>query len=184
MASTQYFIRNPEETYFLTMTVVDWVDVFTRDAYKCIVVDSLRFCQENKGLILYGWCLMSNHLHLLAAAQPNFDLSDIVRDFKKFTSKKIVRTMQEIPESRREWMLHRFSFAGKYRSNIENFKFWQDGNRAKACVTPEFAHQKLAYLHDNPVRARIVETPEDYLHSSARNYAGKAGLLEVMPLFG
>ncbi len=91
MASSQYFIRNPYETHFLTMTVVDWVDVFTRDAYKTILVDSLRFCQEKKGLVLFGWCLMSKHLHALAAAKPGYELSDIVRDCKKFTSKKNCR---------------------------------------------------------------------------------------------
>ena len=68
MASSKYFIRNPKETYYLPSTVVDWVDVFTRPVYKQIIVDSLRFCQEKKGLIIYGWVLMSNYLHLLAQA--------------------------------------------------------------------------------------------------------------------
>ncbi len=81
-------------------------------------------------------------------------------------------------------MLHRFAFAGKYRSNVENFKFWQDGNQAKECITPEFLQQKLMYIHDNPVRARIVEVPEHYLYSSARNYVGLPGLLDVVSIYG
>ncbi len=184
MASTQYFIRNPNEIYFLTATVVDWVDVFTRAAYKDILVNSLRYCQERKGLTLFGWCLMSNHLHLLATAEPGYNLADIIRNFKKFTSKKMVAAIQESPESRREWMLHRFAYAGKYRSNVENFKFWQDGNQAKEGFSAEFLQQKLAYLHENPVRAQIVEAPEHYLYSSARDYAGQPGLLKVVSIFG
>ncbi|HEV7349305.1 transposase [Telluribacter sp.] len=113
MSSSQYFIRNPEGTYFLTMTVVDWVDVFSRPTYRHIVVDSLRYCQQQKGLRLFGWCLMSNHLHLLAAAADDHNLSDILRDMKKHTSKQLVKAIQEEPESRRDWMLQRFAYAGK-----------------------------------------------------------------------
>ncbi|HEV7348344.1 transposase [Telluribacter sp.] len=115
MPSSQYFIRNQEGAYFLTMTVVDWVDVFSRPAYRYIVVDSLRYCQQHKGLLLCGWCLMSNHLHLLAAAADGHKLSDILRDMKKHTSKQLVKAIQEGPESRRDWMLQRFAYAGKYQ---------------------------------------------------------------------
>ena len=76
--------------YFLTLTVVDWVDVFTRPVYRHEVVESLKFCQRKKGLELYAWVLMSNHLHLLASAAEGYNLSDILRDFKKFTSKTII----------------------------------------------------------------------------------------------
>lgn len=101
--------------YFLTLTVVDWVDVFTRPNYKHIIIDSLRYCQKEKGLILYGWCLMSNHLHLIAQADENNHLSDILRDLKKYTSKQIIKAIIENPESRRDWMLDRFRFAGKFK---------------------------------------------------------------------
>lgn len=80
----------PGHLYFLTLTVVDWVDIFTRPVYKHIIVDSLKYCQAQKGLVVYAWCLMSNHLHLIATNQEGFHLSDILRDFKKFTSKQIL----------------------------------------------------------------------------------------------
>ena len=187
MASTQYHIRNPEGAYFLTMTVVDWVDVFTRPAYRSIMVDSLRYCQQAKGLRLYAWCLMSNHLHIIAAADDGLNLSDILRDMKKFTSKRIVKEIQEEPESRREWMLQRFAYAGKFEANVKEYKFWQDGNQAKECISPAFTLGKLdraafRYIHQNPVRNQIVEEAEHYLFSSARNYAGLKGLLDVILL--
>ena len=126
-------------TYFLTLTVVDWVDVFTRPIYKQIIVDSLLYCQQHKGLELYTWVLMSNHLHLLASAtQEGISLSDTLRDFKKFTSKKIVKAIQTEPESRREWMLYRFAYAGKYNPKIKDYKFWQDGNELKKFIAWSF----------------------------------------------
>ena len=88
-----------EGIYFLTLTVEDWVDVFTRPAYRHILIDSLKYCQNEKGLIIYAWCLMSNHLHLIVASKEGHHLSEILRDFKKFTSKKIVQSISEINES-------------------------------------------------------------------------------------
>jgi putative transposase len=166
--------------YFLTLTVVDWIDVFTRPAYRHLLLDSLRHCQHHKGLELYAWCLMSNHLHLIASAKEGTRLSDVLRDFKKFTSKALVQAIEQEPESRREWMLHRFAFAAKCNPKIKGYQFWQEGNEAKEIHTNEFLLQKLHYLHQNPVRAEIVEEAEQYLYSSARNYAGRKGLLEVM----
>jgi REP element-mobilizing transposase RayT len=123
---------------------------------------------------------MSNHIHLIAGSTEGFHLSNILRDFKKFTSKEIIRAIRENPsESRKEWMLNRFEFAGKYNKKIKNFKFWQDGNEAKEIHTNSFFDQKLDYIHNNPVKAEIVARPEDYLYSSAGDYSDEKGLLEV-----
>nr|WP_242923049.1 transposase [Pontibacter liquoris] len=162
------------------MTVVDWVDVFTRPVYKHIIVEALRFCQEHKGLKLYAWCLMSNHLHLIAStAEEHKSLSDILRDFKGYTSRKIVACIQEEPESRRQWLLHRFEFNAHLNPKVRHYKVWQDGNEAKELISNAFMDQKLNYIHENPVRAEIVEEPEYYRYSSAANYAGFQGLLEI-----
>ena len=89
--SNQYKATNPEGIYFLTFTIVDWIDIFTRYSYKEIVVDSLKYCQQNKGMRLYAFCLMINHIHLIASAEGNLKLFEIVRDFKKFTNKLLIR---------------------------------------------------------------------------------------------
>lgn len=169
----------PGGMYFLTMTVVDWVDVFTRPIYKHIIVDALKHCQQHKGLRLYAWCLMSNHLHLIASAAENKSLSDILRDFKQFTSRKMVATIQDEPESRKQWMLHRFEFNAHLHSKVRYYKLWQDGNEAKEIFSNDFLEQKLAYIHDNPVRAEWVNEPEHYRYSSAGYYAGDDSLLQV-----
>jgi REP element-mobilizing transposase RayT len=168
-------------TYFLTMTVVNWIDVFTRPVYKHIMVEALKYSQQNKGLIIYAWCLMSNHLHLIAAADEGYHLSNILRDFKKFTSKAILSEINDNPlESRKKWLLNEFEFAGRHKSNIKNYKFWQDGNETKEIHSTGFLVQKLEYIHENPVKAEIVEYAHEYLYSSAKNYAGENGLIKVV----
>ena len=164
------------------MSVVDWVDIFTREDYRYVIVDSLKYCQKEKGLEIYAWRLISNHLHLIASAKENgqITLSDILRDFKKFTSKAITRKITEIPESRRKWLLDRFEFAGRYNKKIEYYKFWQDGNEPKEIFSTEFLKQKMAYIHENPVRAGWVFEPQHYKYSSAINYSGGNWLIDVI----
>ena len=177
--SDQYKISNKGGVFFVTLTTIDWIDVFTRKEYKLIILDSLKYCQQNKGLIIYAYCLMDSHLHMIISAKTGFDLSGILRDFKKFTSKSIVKSIQEESESRREWMLYRFEYAGRYLTRIKDYKFWQDGNMAKELISQEFTLQKLNYIHNNPVESMIVTEPENYLFSSAIDYAGGKGLLSV-----
>lgn len=169
-----------KEIYFVTDTVVDWVDIFTRPGYKHIIIESLQYCRKEKGLDIFGWVLMSDHLHMIIGSSGENKVSDIMRDFKKFTSKKIIKILQEdIQESRRNWMLNRFEYAGKNDHKVKNYKFWQDGNDAQLLFTQEYFIQKLNYIHNNPVTAEIVNNPEDYRYSSAIDYAGGKGLLDV-----
>ncbi len=182
MSGDRYFITDQTACYFLTFTVVDWVDVFIRPVYKQIIVDSLNFCIEKKGLVVFGWCLMTNHLHLVAEAKEGYKLSHIIRDFKKFTARSILKVIEVEPESRKDWILYRFEYAGKFRNNIEKYHFWQDTNHAIYLDPhkPKMLRQRLNFLQDNPVRAGIVENAADYLYSSARDYYGRKGLVNVM----
>jgi REP element-mobilizing transposase RayT len=109
--------------YFITPTVVDWVDVFTKPVYKNLIIESLQFCQREKGLTIYAWVIMTNHLHLVVSAKEGFDLAAILRDYKKYTSKQIIHTLQQENESRKTWMLNRFEYAGKNDNKIKNYKF-------------------------------------------------------------
>ena len=166
--------------YFTTSTVIDWVDIFTRPCYRHVIVDSLSYCQSHKGLIIYAWVLMSNHLHMIVDTNDDTTVGDVLRDFKKFTNKKILKALeQDEHESRRGWLLDRFWFAGANDKRIKNYRFWQEGNYIEEIYTMEFLMQKLNYIHQNPVKAEIVAKPEDYLYSSALNYVGEKGLLDV-----
>lgn len=159
--------------------------VFTRANHKITLVESLEYCQNNKGLVIFAWCLMSSHMHMVVKATDN-NLSEIMRDFKKHTAGEIIKNIKEDPESRRECLsaiasaqaglLRAFEGAGKNLKRITNFKFWQDGNHPIELDTNETIEQKTHYIHLNPVEDLIVERPEDYLYSSARNYAGMDGI--------
>ncbi len=175
-----YKIKDNSKPHYITLTTVAWVDVFTRPIQKEQLVDSLNYCQKEKGLLIYSWCLMSNHLHMICKAEnESIQLTDILRDFKAHTSKQIIRTIQEEPESRRAWMLDTFKKACVHLKRDQHFKVWQNGYHGLEIYSQRFLEQKLNYIHNNPVKARIVQHPEDYLFSSARNYAGLDSLLPI-----
>ena len=182
MSEGGYKIRNQAAAHFITFAVVEWVDVFTRKDYRDIVLESTRHCQDKRGLLLHAWCIMSNHLHLISSAKNN-DLSDILRDFKKFTSKQIIKAIQDNNhESRKEWMLEIFKKTGEANSRNSEYQFWRQDNHPIELYSPAFVFQKLNYIHNNPVEAGIVDKPEEYLYSSARDYkyTKKCGLLDVV----
>ena len=177
--SEKYKFDDPNVMYFTTTTVVGWVDLFTRPQLKHIVLDSLRFCQEKKGLLIHAWCLMPSHLHMIASSMGN-PLSSIMRDFKKFTASAILKEMRNPYESRRSWALTLFGEVAENLERVPNYKVWQDGNHPELLYSNKFINQKLDYVHYNPVVEEIVRNPEDYLFSSARDYyCDVRGLLDV-----
>ncbi|NGY36954.1 transposase [Flavobacterium sp. XN-5] len=180
--STKYKATSTEEAYFITITTVGWIDVFTRLNQKYILINALQHCQQNKGLEIYAYCIMSSHIHLLCKATNGFILSDVMRDFKKFTSKKIIQTIIEEPESRREWMLEYFQKACVNLKREQEYKVWRDGYHAEIVETNWFIKQKINYIHNNPVKEKIVTLPEDYYFSSARNYSSFENDLDVIIL--
>jgi REP element-mobilizing transposase RayT len=172
--SRKYKFHNPEGVYFVSFAVQGWVDIFTRNEYKDIVIDCLAYCQKNKGLELFAWCIMTNHVHLIIRAQEGFLLQDILRDFKRFTSNKILKEIKENPrESRKEWLLEQFK-------TRDGFCFWGTDNHPIELWSNNVIDQKLDYLHQNPVEEGIVFRAEDYRYSSAYDYAGGKGLLDII----
>ena len=179
MSSENYRIGKQDSIYFLTFTITDWVDVFTRLHYRNIIAESLTYCKKNKGLRLYAWCLMTNHLHLVCSLEQPLRMSDFLRDYKKFTAKAILEEIQNNTESRREWMLYRFEFAGKFDNRIQKYRFWQDKSHPIELTSNEMIEQRINYIHENPVRTGLVAKAEEYLYSSARNYAGLSSIIEI-----
>lgn len=174
-----YNVENQHATHFLTLTTVGWIDVFTRKRFRDILIESMAFCQKEKGLVINAFVVMSNHIHLIARVKPPFQMSNVLRDFKKYTAAMIIKAIQEEPESRRDWLLLVMEYHAKHNQSNSHHQFWQHDNHAVELYSPEFTYQKLAYIHQNPVQAGWIENAEEYLYSSARNYAGKKGLLEV-----
>ena len=172
--SRKYKIHDQEDLHFLSYAVVGWVDALSRTIYKDIVVESLAHCQQAKGLQLYAWCIMSNHVHLIAKAAEGFKLQDIMRDHKKFTAKRLVEAVEQNgQESRKEWMLPLL------KGPDGAIHFWQHDLHPVWLRSPDVIEQKLNYIHMNPVREGLVTEPHHYPYSSAGAYAGVPSLLPV-----
>lgn len=177
--STKYKFRDQEQLYFISFAVVYWLDVFIRNEYKDLLLANLSYCQEKKGLEIYAWCIMSSHVHLIIGTEWE-KMEDILRDFKSYTAKIIIKSIQDNPiESRKEWLLWMMRRAGKNNSKNTIFQFWQQDNHPIELWDNYMMDQKLEYVHQNPVVAGIVDEPEHYLYSSARAYAGIKGLLNI-----
>ena len=174
-------IGTPNSVYFVTFTVVYWIDAFTRPVYKDMLIENLKFYRDTRGLIIYSFVIMTNHVHLILRS-PNEPLSDIIRDYKRWTSRKMRELMQAEVESRRKWMFNLFSWAGTHNTNNNDYQFWQQDNHPKHIYSVPFGLQKLNYIHQNPVKAKIVARAEDYIYSSASNYADSRGIIEVQSL--
>ncbi|MBA9077967.1 REP-associated tyrosine transposase [Rufibacter quisquiliarum] len=178
--SRKYKFRDQDKLYFVSFAVVHWIDVFIRDEYRQVLLDSLTFCQEKKGLEVYAYCLMTSHVHLIIGTH-GAPMADILRDFKSFTSSQLRKAVTEHPqESRKEWMLWMMERAGGRNGNNNGFQFWQQHNHPLVLNSNFLLQQKLEYVHTNPVEAGFVDQPENYLYSSARDYAGGKGLLNVL----
>lgn len=178
--SSKYKVGEDAIPHFVTFSVVGWVDVFSREQYKELFIESLKYCQQEKGMVLHTWVIMTNHVHLIISSNSN-KLQDIVRDLKKYTSKQIIKAIQENNiESRKEWMLNIFSFAGKSNNNNKEYQFWKQDYHPIELNTPEKIKQRLDYLHENPVRSGLVWEPWHYKYSSAIDYyTNEHGLLKI-----
>jgi REP element-mobilizing transposase RayT len=181
LQAEDHIILEQQGCSYLTLNAVDWIDIFIRPVYKQVIVESLNYFIDKKGLTVYAWCLMTNHLHLVVQANQGYGLSSLINDLKKFTSRLILEDIDVEPDSRRKWMLEKFRNASNSLKLMEKFQVWQTS------INPVYidlnnsssVKSQLDYVHCNPVRDRIVMLPEDYLYSSASDYAGMKGLVNV-----
>lgn len=182
--SRKYKIRDQDKLYFVTFTVINWIDVFIRNEYRNMFLESVRFCQKNKGLEVYAWCIMTSHIHMILGANGAYKLEDIIRDLKSFTSRGIRKLLEEkdnLGESRKDWMIDMMKKTGTRNSNNKDFQFWQQHNHPIELSTNELLDQKLEYIHNNPIEAGFVESPEMWQYSSAKDYYGKGkGELDIL----
>jgi len=177
----RYQIFDQNGMNFITCTVVEWIDLFTRTEIADIIMDSLRYCQKEKGLDIYAYVLMPSHLHLICGTEDSKGLSSIIQAFKSFTAKAIIKYLKDKskPESRREWLLNHFAFNARKQNSGRQYQVWKRDNHPVYLHTPKVIRQKLGYIHDNPVVDKLVAKPHHYLRSSASNYRDGTGILMV-----
>ena len=182
--SRKYKFNDSSNLYFVSFAVINWIDVFIREDYKHILINSFKYCQEKKDLQIYAYCIMTSHVHMIISSESN-RLENIIRDLKSNTSTQMRTAIDSIPgESRKEWMMWMMKRAGLKNSNNNDYQFWQQNNHPIELYNVEITKQKLDYIHDNPVKAGFVSKPEDWLYSSARDYCGQQGMIDVVLVFG
>ena len=172
MGRSRYQIVDPKLPHFVTCTVLHWIPVFTRQATVAVLLDSLRFLQQD-GLKVYAYVILENHLHLLLQS-PQLD-RDMAR-FKSHTAKQLIAYLSEQNVTP---ILEQLAFYKKAHKDDRAYQFWQEGYHPEWIQNDEMMRQKVEYIHQNPVRRGYVDLPEHWRYSSARDYLGQPGLLEV-----
>ena len=174
-------IHDQSKPHYLTFTIVEWMDIFTEKWARQIVIDSLKYCQEEKGLVIYAFVIMPTHMHLIVSSDTD-NLSNTIRDMKRHTSKAIADFMIGKSNKRFQWYMDVFREQAKNHQRNKDYQVWMHHNHPVELYSNKFIWQKLNYIHYNPVEAGLVEYPEEYLYSSARVYADKPGVLEVVQI--
>lgn len=173
MARSRYR-TDPEITaYFITNTIVEWIPLFSRPELAQIVIDSLNFLHKNNRMYIHAYVLMEDHMHLISSAD-NY-LSEM-RNFKSYTARKLVDYIEH-----RNWIffLQSLTKARKKFKLNQKYQVWQEGFHPQYIKSMEMYKDCLEYIHMNPVKRGYVDLPEHWRYSSARNYMGETGVVDL-----
>lgn len=177
--SRKYKFHNKLVAYFISFATVYWLDVFTRQVYFNVLEESIAYCRKEKGMEVFAYCFMPSHVHLIFRSSSE-DPSGLIRDFKGYTARKLIKTIEENPqESRKKWLLWMMERAGKKKSNVKQRQFWQQHNKPIELWSDKVIQQKIDYIHRNPVKSGFVTDPVEWKYSSARNYQEDQTILEI-----
>lgn len=172
MGRSRYKITHPELPHFITMTVLHWIPVFTRPEAVGILLDAIKFLSKD-GLKVYAYVVLENHCHFVLQSKA-LD-SDIAR-FKSYTAKQMI---QYLSKNNVRQVLEQLAFYKKAHKNDRAYQFWQEGVHPELIQNDEMMRQKIDYIHHNPVKRGYIDKAEHWRYSSARDYLGQPGLLEV-----
>ncbi|MCP4105055.1 MAG: transposase [Desulfobacteraceae bacterium] len=173
MGRSRYKIIEKERPHFVTCTTVNWTALFSSQTIVGIILDSLTFFQDNQRMKIYAYVIMEHHIHLILSSQK---LSKEIGIFKSFTARKIIDFLEEKKANHILKMLRYFKL--KHKKDRE-YQLWQEGSHPKAILNEDMMIQKIEYIHNNPVKCGYVDRPEHWRYSSARNYLGMDGVLEI-----
>jgi len=187
---SRYKIKE-EGTYFVTSTLLEWINLFSDEKYANIVIEELKFRIAKKELQLYAYVIMPNHFHLILSSD---NIPGVMRRIKSYTAKKIIlelelnagmsegantnvsttgkdflSTRSLTPEDSRT-ILGKFAMNKLSTKSASKYQVWQEGYHPKLILTDYEFGQKINYMHNNPVKKGLVKLPEEWIYSSYRNY--------------
>ncbi|WP_411132547.1 hypothetical protein AAFX34_13610 [Vibrio vulnificus] len=172
MGRSRYTITDPQQAHFITLTVLHWIPVFTRPATVEILLDSFRFLSKD-GLKVYAWVILENHCHFVLQSKA---LDRDIARLKSWTAKTLI---QHLAENNVRQILDQLAFYKKAHKGDRAYQFWQEGVHPELIQGEDMMRQKIEYIHQNPVKRGYVDEAAHWRYSSARDYLGQQGLLEV-----
>ena len=173
MGRSRYKVYEPTAPHFITCTILHWIPIFTRTATTDIIFASLKYLQKSDNFKVHAYVILENHLHLVAQSD---DIAKSMARFKSFTARQIINYLkQENAKS----VLEQLAFYKKAHKSKSEFQLWQEGSQPKQIINEQMMLERINYIHNNPVKRGYVDDGVHWRYSSARNYDGNAGLIDV-----
>jgi len=173
---SRYRVNDENAAHFITSTIIEWLPVFTTAACCDIVVRSMEYCRQHKGMRIHAWVILDNHFHAILSGPQ---LAHTLADFKKFTARQI---LDQLRLEGRGWLLNQLANFRAAHKCASIHQVWQEGVHPQSITSDEIMLQKLKYLHNNPVKRGLVASPEHWLYSSAHEWLpGAVAAMRVDP---
>ena len=173
MGRSRYKIYEPTHPYFITCTVLHWIPIFTRTQSTDILFDSLKFLQKSDNLKITAYVILENHLHMIVSSD---DISKTMAKFKSYTAKELINLLKK---SNAKTILEQLAFYKKAHKTETTYQVWQEGIQPKLIVDEKMMIDRINYIHNNPIKRGYVEEAKHWRYSSARDYEGINGLIEI-----
>jgi len=177
MGRSIYKIYEPTHPHFITCTTLHWIPIFTNKESVSIIIESLKYLQKNNNLKIYAYVILENHLHMIASSN---DIAKDIARFKSFTAREIINLLKH---RNMKMILDQLKFYKKAHKVDREFQLWQEGMQPKLIQGEKMLLEKIEYIHNNPVKRGYVDEASHWRYSSARNYDGVCGLIEIERVF-
>ncbi len=177
MGRSRYKIYETTHPHFVTCTILHWLPLFTRQESVQIILDCLKFLQEKDNLKLYAYVILENHLHMVISSD---DLHKTMQSFKQYTAKQLLELLKKENVTT---LLEQLAFYKKAHHQEKSYQVWEEGYQPKLIQDEAMMKIKVDYIHNNPVKRGYVDEDIHWRYSSARDYNGMIGLIEIERLW-
>jgi len=173
MGRSRYKIYESTHPHFITCTVLHWIPLFTRVQSVQILIDSLKYLQQSDNMKIFSYVILENHLHMVASSD---DIAKTIKKFKSFTAKELLALLQK---ENIKTILEQLAFYKKAHKTQIGYQVWQEGMHPQLIQNEQMMSEKIEYIHNNPLKRGYVDEAKHWRYSSARDYEGVGGLLNI-----
>ena len=167
MPPTSFQISRDTPALYITVVAKDRLPVFRLESLKTVICDALNEARTSGGFLIFAYVIMADHLHLLTN-QPNTS-AEVLRYLKGISARRTIDYLRQNNFNSSLAKLQHESWKREHK-----YSLWQKEKNVFSIYSEQMFMQKLNYIHQNPVRAGLVERAIDYRWSSARIWEGCA----------